>query len=86
MCELQPISLVDVGYDVEQAFKVFMGLVTAAAMALALDALVRDTMGISNHSFVVRSLGSAGYLAVVLTSSAANVKRNDPKSSSGPGD
>ena len=61
----QPISLVDVGYDVEQAFKVFMGLVTAAAMALALDALVRDTMGISNHSFVVRSLGSAGYLAVV---------------------
>ena len=56
-----------------KAFKVFMGLVTAAAMALALDALVRDTMGISNHSFVVGSLGSAGYLAVVLTSSAANV-------------
>ena len=38
VCELPPISLVDVGYDVEQSLHVFMGLVTAAAMALALDA------------------------------------------------
>ena len=41
------------GYDVEQGLKVFMGLVTAPAMACALDALVKDTVGVSNRSIVV---------------------------------
>ena len=54
------------GYDVEQGLKVFMGLVTAPAMACALDALVKDTIGVSNRSIVVGWLGSAGYLAVIL--------------------
>ena len=48
------------GYDVEQGLKVFMGLVTAPAMACALDALVKDTIGVSNRSIVVGWLGSAG--------------------------
>ena len=47
-------------YDVEQGLKVLMELVTAPAMACALDALVKDTIGVSNRSIVVGSLGSAG--------------------------
>jgi hypothetical protein len=49
-----------------KAFKVFMGLVTAAAMALALDALLRGTINIPDHSIVVGCWGSAGCLALVL--------------------
>ena len=36
--------------------KIFMGLAAALATALALDALVKDTIGISGHSIVVGSL------------------------------
>lgn len=46
--------------------KVLVALATAAAMAFALDALVQDTIGISGHSIVVGSLGSAGCLTVIL--------------------
>ena len=64
------------GSIASKAFKVFLGLVTAPAMAFALDALVRETIGISDHSIVVGSLGSAGCLAVVLA--FASITRRNP--------
>ena len=47
-------------------FKLFMGLVTAPAMAFALDALAQDTIGVSGHAIVLGSLGSAACLAAIL--------------------
>ena len=47
-------------------FKAFAALVTAAAMALGLDALARGPIGIPDHSIVAGSLGSAGCLAAIL--------------------
>jgi hypothetical protein len=49
-----------------KAFKVFIGLVTAFAVAFALVAFARNTVGVSGHSIAVGSLGSAGCLAVIL--------------------
>jgi hypothetical protein len=49
-----------------QVFKVFIGLVTASAIAFALDALLRDKIGMSDQSIVFGSLESAGCLAVAL--------------------
>jgi len=49
-----------------QVFKVFIGLVTAPAIAFALDAFLRDKIGISDQSIAFGSLESAGFLAVAL--------------------
>ena len=45
-----------------RAFKVLIGLATAATVAFGLDAVVHDTIGISNHSIVVGALAYGGFL------------------------
>ena len=59
-----------------KAFKVFIGLVTALAAAFALDFLVQDTIGVSDHSIAVGSLGSAACLAAICA--FASVTRRNP--------
>ena len=60
-----------------QVFKIFIGLVTAPAIAFTLDAFLRDKIGISDQSIVFGSLESAGCLAVVLA--FVSVTRRNPK-------
>jgi hypothetical protein len=60
-----------------KAFKVFIGLLTAPAIAFALDALLRNKIGISDQSIVFGSLESAGCLTVVLA--FVSVTRRNPK-------
>ena len=49
----------------DRVFKVFMGLITAPAIAFALDYLVHDAFNNSDHSIVVTVAGSAACLAAI---------------------
>jgi hypothetical protein len=58
-----------------QVFKIFIGLVTAPAIAFTLDAFLRDNIGMSDQSIAFGSLESSGFLAVALAFGSA-MRRN----------
>jgi hypothetical protein len=58
-------------------FRLFMGLLTAPAMAFALDALVEGTIGVSAHAIVLGSLGSAACLAAILAFASITPRKPD---------